>query len=127
MQIVNNNGSASNFSFELQAECELYSRVKIAGDWQVDKAGPADISIGTVFVLPAYFPGMANIRTRYSNILKVNCVGAVTAGAPLKLGALDGDGNQTYVVFVPGTDDPTLMVGIAVTGGTDTEIEIMVD
>lgn len=104
--------------FHLESTLPLCTQVKISGEETISKAAAGDFCIGTLESLPTNgCPGNAGVCLdgNFNHYGEAIAGAAVTAGDRLKLGTDGTGGEQRYIPFVPGTDNPTLIRGVAVT------------
>jgi len=102
---------------DVEDEHPLNSQMKIDDNLSATIAGADEFAIGTLFSAPTEgFPGRAGISVdgQYNHRGTGIASGAITAGDRVKVGSPDGT-TQRYAAFVPGTDDPGLVRGVALT------------
>jgi hypothetical protein len=101
----------------LAAEYPLGSQMKISDEETVTIAGAGEFCIGTLYALPEKgLPGKAGICVdgHFNHRGTGIASGVIAAGDRLKVGTPDGT-TQRYAKFIPGTDDPGIVRGAALT------------
>lgn len=102
----------------LESTLPLCTQVKISDEETIAKAAAGDFCIGTLESLPTNgCPGNAGVCLdgNFNHYGEAIAGAAVTAGDRLKLGTEGTGGEQRYIPFVSGTDEPGLCRGVAVT------------
>lgn len=93
--------------------------VKVSADNTVDKSVTEDdVLIGSVEVPAKTADETGTIRTRFRARATMRCSGAIAAGDRVKAGTADS-GVQTFKKWISGTDNPSLIVGVCMTGAAD--------
>ena len=112
----------------IDAKIDVNSHVKISAANKAGKASSGDFCVGILISLPAEYPGNASVLTKYSQKRQLIASAEVNPGDRLKLGTDGSGGEQRYMPFVPGTDEPGLEVGIALTAasGADENFDALI-
>lgn len=101
-------------------EFPIGSQMTLSGDQLVSIAESGDVCLGTLYSQPTTgFPGRAGIVVdgKFNHRGTGIAAEAITPGDRLKVGTPDGT-TQRYAKFVPGTDDPGLERGVALSTAT---------
>jgi hypothetical protein len=118
MSLIRDNLNGFTTQLTLDSKEETGSIVKITDVRKVGKAGPGDTPVGILISLPEEYPGNGTILVPYNQERTVIAAAAVTPGNRIKLGTAGSSGEQRYIPFVPGTDDPILDRGVALTSAS---------
>jgi hypothetical protein len=103
--------------FQIESEYPLGSQMKISDESTCEPAGAEDFCIGTLYSYPNDgIPGRAGVSVdgEFNHRGTGIAAEAITAGDRIKVGAPDGT-IQRYAKFVPGTDEPGIWRGVAIT------------
>jgi hypothetical protein len=77
----------------------------ISGDNTVAKAGANAIVIGRLVVPARAVNGLGTVETKFKELVEIKTGGALAAGVPVKLAAVDGTtGENIVTAWVSGTD-----------------------
>ena len=115
------NSRVSTRKYEIAAAVPLYTEVKITAARTVGKASAGDFIIGTVISLPLQYPGNCGVAVPYNFDLTRTAGATIAPGDRLKLGTDGTNGEQRWIPFVAGTDEPGLERGIALTAAAENE------
>jgi len=110
------------YTFTLTADCELYTTLKISGDWEVTAATNGDDADGILFTKNQFSPGPCTVAfSKYTGLYDVILAGTVAAGDYVMLGTDGTGGEQRFIKWTAGTDNPSLIAGKCVQGGASGE------
>lgn len=94
--------------------------VSITANRTVDKAGSNAHPVGRVVVPAKTANGQGTLETRYKELVEIKGSGALSAGALVKLAAVDGTtGENRVAAWVSGTDGYERLYGVVWFGGAD--------
>src|SRR3954463_10816299 len=85
----------------------------ISGDNTVAKAGVNAVVIGRLTVPARAVNGLGTVETKFKELVEIKTGGALAAGVPVKLAAVDGTtGENIVTTWVTGTDGYERLYGI---------------
>jgi hypothetical protein len=93
------------------------SKMKISAANTMDVAGSGDFVVGTLKTTPTK-GNTAGLACRFNCQHNATSSGVIAAGDLVKIGSAGTGGNQRMVKWVSGTDNPSLVAGIALTATT---------
>lgn len=109
------------FTCQLNGEIPLWSDVRISGDGRVlSIAGNGHYRLGVLSSIPQGVPGKVTVSTKHQGEFHVKISGTIAPGDLAKL-ADPLDGVPRYAKWIPGTDNPNLVVAYCLNGGADGE------